>query len=90
MKIWTEINDIEPKKKNPVKHINETRNWFFEKNKIDKPLSTLITKKRKDSNYKQEKRNNTTEIQLEENIMKKLYANKSDNLEETGKFLENL
>ena len=40
-KIRAELNDIE------TKRINEPRSWFFEKiNKIDKPLSRLIKKKR--------------------------------------------
>ena len=34
-------------KKNTVEQINETRSWFFERiNKIDKPLDSLIKKKK--------------------------------------------
>ena len=34
--------------KEPIVKINKTKSWFFEKiNKIDKPLSRLIEKKRK-------------------------------------------
>ena len=44
-KIRAELNDIETKSK--IVRINESRSWFFEKiNKIDKPLSGLIKKKR--------------------------------------------
>lgn len=33
--------------KNTIERINETESWFYEKiNKIDKPLSKLIKKKR--------------------------------------------
>ena len=43
--IRAEINKIETKK--TVEKINETKSWFFEMiNKIDKPLSRLIKKKR--------------------------------------------
>ena len=43
-KIRAELNDIETKR--TILRINESRSWFFEKiNKIDKPLSRLITKK---------------------------------------------
>ena len=50
IKIRAEINEIETKK--TVEKINETKSWFFEKiNKIDKPLASLIKKKkREDSN----------------------------------------
>ena len=44
-KIRAEINDIE--NKSTILRINESRSWFFEKiNKIDKPFSRLIKKKR--------------------------------------------
>ena len=44
-KIRAELNDIETK--STIQRINECRSWFFEKiNKIDKPLSRLIKKKR--------------------------------------------
>ena len=44
-KIRAELNDIETKSR--IVRINESRSWFFEKiNKIDKPLSRLIKKKR--------------------------------------------
>ena len=44
-KYRAEFNDIETK--STIVRINESRSWFFEKiNKIDKPLSRLIKKKR--------------------------------------------
>ena len=44
-KIRAELNDIETK--STILRINKSRNWFFEKiKKINKPLSTLIKKKR--------------------------------------------
>ena len=47
--IRAELSNIETK--NTILRINESRSWFFEKiNKIDKPLSRLIKKKREDPN----------------------------------------
>ena len=44
-KIRAELNDIESK--STIVSINESRSWIFGKiNKIDKPLSRLIKKKR--------------------------------------------
>ena len=44
-KIRAGLNDIETK--STILRVNESRSWFFEKiNKIDKPLSRLIKKKR--------------------------------------------
>ena len=44
-KIKAELNDIGTK--TTIRRMNESRSWFFEKiNKIDKPLSVLIKKKR--------------------------------------------
>ena len=44
-KLRAELNDIESK--STIVRINESRSWFFKKiNKIDKPLSRLINKKR--------------------------------------------
>ncbi|KAF6086344.1 hypothetical protein HJG60_008509 [Phyllostomus discolor] len=44
-KIREELNDIETK--STILRINESKSWFFEKiNKINKPLSRLINKKR--------------------------------------------
>ena len=51
-KIRAELNDIETK--STIQRINESRSWFFEKiNKIDKPLSRLIKKKKRDDPNKQ-------------------------------------
>ena len=45
--IRAELNDIETK--SIILRINESRSWFFEKiNKIDKPLSRLIKKKKRE------------------------------------------
>ena len=67
-KIRAELNDIETK--NTILRINESRSWFFEKiNKIDKPLSRLINKKRERTqintirNERGEITTDTTEIQ---------------------------
>ena len=44
-KIRAELNDIQTKR--TIVRINKTKSWFFEKiNKINKPLSRLIKKKR--------------------------------------------
>ena len=46
IKIREEINKIEKNK--TIAKINETKSWFFERiNKIDKPLSRLIKRKRR-------------------------------------------
>ena len=45
IKFRSEINEKETKK--IIAKINKTKSWFFEKiNKIDKPLASLIKKKR--------------------------------------------
>ena len=53
-----------------VEQINETRSWFFERiNKIDKPLASLIKKKKertqiiKITNERREITTNTTDIE---------------------------
>ena len=46
-KIRSELNDIRTKSK--ILRINASRSWFFEKiNKINKPLSRLIKKKKRE------------------------------------------
>ena len=79
-----------------VEQINETRSWFFERiNKIDKPLASLIKKKKertqinKIKNERGEITTNTAEIKtIIREYYDQLYANKMGNLEEMDKFLE--
>ena len=50
-KIRAELNDIETK--STILRNNESRSWFFEKiNKIDKPLSRIIKKKKREDRNK--------------------------------------
>ena len=42
--IRAELNEIETRR--TVEQINKTRSWFFERIKIDKPLASLIKKKK--------------------------------------------
>ena len=93
-KIRAELNDIETK--STIVRINESRSWFFKKvNKIDKPLSRLIKKKRERTqintirNKRGETTTDTTEIKrIVRNYYKELYAKKFENLDEMDKFLE--
>ena len=79
-KIRAELNDIETK--STILRINESRSEFFEKiNKIDKPLSRLIKKKRERiqintiRNERGEITTDTTEIQrILRNSYEELYA----------------
>jgi hypothetical protein len=94
IKIRTEINEIETKKKK--QSIKEMKSWFFEKiNKIDIPLANLTKMRRektqisKISNSKGEITMNTTEIQeIIKDYFESLYSNKFENLEEMDRFLE--
>ena len=94
IKIRSEINEKDLKE--TIAKTNEMKSWFFEKiNKIDKPLTRLIKKKREKTQinrFRNEKREETTDPAEIQMIMRdnheQLYANKTDNLEEMDKFLE--
>ena len=90
MKIWAEVNEKEMKES--LVKINKTKSWFFEKiNKIDKPLDSLIKKKRmnKIRNEKREVTTDNAEIQrITRDYYEQLHGNKMDNLEEMDRFLD--
>ena len=72
-KIRAEVNDIETK--STILRINESRSWYFEKrNKIDKPLSRLIKKKR-ERNQIHTIRNETGEITTDTTEIKRIVRN---------------
>ena len=74
IKIKAEINEIETKK--TIAKINKTKSWYFEKlNKIDKPLTRLIKKKRERTQInkmRNEKGEVTTDTAKIQSIIKRL------------------
>jgi hypothetical protein len=95
IKLRAEINEIETKE--TIQRINETKSWFFEKLKIDRPLENLTKIRREKTqiskirNSKGEITTNTTEIQeIIRDYFENLYSNKFENLEEMDRFLDTL
>ena len=96
IKIRAELNDIETKR--TILSINKSRSLFFENiNKIDKPLTRLIKKKRertqinKIRNERGEMTTDPTEIErIVRNYYKQLYAKKFKNLGEMDKFFRKI
>ena len=92
-KIRAVLNNIE--NKSTILRINKYRRFFEKVNKINKPLSRLIMKKRERiqrnriRNERREMTTDTTEIQrIAINYYDELYAKKFENLDEMDTFLE--
>ena len=93
-KIRAQLNNIDTK--STVVRINESRSFVFEKiNKINKPLSRLMKKKRERiqintiRNERGETTTDTTELQrIVRNYYEELYTKIFENLDEMDKFLE--
>ena len=90
----TESERNEKEMKETIAKIIKTKCWFFEKiNKIDKPLTRLIKKKRQSAQINKNRTErwdvttDTTEI-LRIIRLLQLYTNKMYNLEEMNKFLK--
>ena len=89
-----QLNDIETK--STILRINESRSWFFKQiNKINKPLSGLIKKRRERiqiNTIKKERgevTTDSTDIQrIVRNYYKELYSKKFENPGEIDTFLE--
>jgi hypothetical protein len=90
IKIRAEINEIETKK---IQRINETKSWFFKKlNMIDRFLASLTKMRRKKtqiSKIRNAKREITTNMMDNQEIIRdyfeNLYSNKFENSEELDK-----
>ena len=81
--------------KETITKITKTKSWFCENiNKIDKPLTRLIKKKREKTQINgirnvKEVTTDTAEIQrIMRDYYQQQYANKMDNLEEMDKLFE--
>jgi predicted negative regulator of RcsB-dependent stress response len=93
IKLRAEINQV--KTKRTIQIINQTRSWFFEKKKIDKPLAKL-TRGQRDSILINKIRNKKGDITIETEEIKKiirsyyksLYTTKLENLDERDNFLD--
>ena len=87
---------IEKETKETIAKINKTKSCFFEKiNKVETPIARLIKKKREKNQINKIRNENgditTDNIEIQRIIRdyyQQLFANKMDNLEEMGKFLE--